>query len=515
MLLLALSVLQVPIRGSLAAVRGPLVLYDRAIVRWPPATTGSTGSWLAWSDYPPALVDALLASEDSRFWWHPGVDPIGTGRALLTNLVGRRVLEGGSTLTQQLARSLYPEQVGQGETLGRKWRELLVALQLEARFSKHDLLLSYLNRVYLGAGWGFEDGASRFFDKSASRLELEEAALLVGLLPSPNGYDPCVDPRGGPGLPQPGARQDGRQRPDRRRSGPRGPSAADPAGAPTPAAPAERRAAPFYSDQVRRDLENLVGAEVAPEGNFLIHTHLDPSLQTRWSSSCGDRWIGRPPAASPRGRWWCLTAATEASWPSPAAGITARASSTGLPWPCGNRAAPSNSCPTWWPWSRGPNREIAIGCGPLRWRGQFFTSGCGGTLSLRQALAMSSNTAALRVARKVGLEAVVNKARDLGITSPLATGAGPGAGSERSDPAGTHRRLRRRRQWRPLASAHHHPAPHRRGTLSGRGSAAGRSTPPSSASKPVRRAVPRHRQLAVAKATRRASAHRHRPPAGG
>ena len=94
-----------------------------------------------------------------------------------------------------MARSLYPELVGEGDTLGRKWRELLVALQLESRFSKGELLLSYLNRVYLGVGWGFEDAARTYFDRSAGDLNLEEAALLVGLLPSPNGHDPCVNPQ--------------------------------------------------------------------------------------------------------------------------------------------------------------------------------------------------------------------------------------------------------------------------------------------------------------------------------
>jgi membrane peptidoglycan carboxypeptidase len=123
------------------------------------------------------------------------VDPGGRASVLVTNLLGGRVLEGGSTLTQQLARSLYPDQVGQGETLARKWRELLVALQLEARFSKRDLLLSYLNRVYLGSGWGFEDASRRLFARQAAKLDLEEAALLVGLLPSPNGNDPCLDPQ--------------------------------------------------------------------------------------------------------------------------------------------------------------------------------------------------------------------------------------------------------------------------------------------------------------------------------
>ena len=98
----------------------------------------------------------MLSSEDTRFWWHPGVDPIGITRALLVNIAGGQVLEGGSTLTQQLARSLYPNEVGEGDTLQRKWNELLVALQLEARFSKQALLLSYLNRVYLGVGWGLK-----------------------------------------------------------------------------------------------------------------------------------------------------------------------------------------------------------------------------------------------------------------------------------------------------------------------------------------------------------------------
>ena len=122
------------------------------------------------SRFPPELISALLASEDNRFWWHPGIDPIGTARALFTNLIGGRVLEGGSTLTQQLARSVHSETVGRGDTLGRKWRELLVALQLEAAHSKRDLLLSYLNRVYLGVGWGFEDAARHYFARPAGDL---------------------------------------------------------------------------------------------------------------------------------------------------------------------------------------------------------------------------------------------------------------------------------------------------------------------------------------------------------
>jgi len=161
LLVLGISVTQSPIRGSLASVRGPLVLYDQAGKPITSVDALRHHEPNGLRHYPTVLIDALLASEDSRFWWHPGVDPVGTARALLTNLVGGRVLEGGSTLTQQLARTLYPDQVGQGETLERKWRELLVALQIEARFSKRDVLLSYLNRVYLGVGCGSRRGGWR------------------------------------------------------------------------------------------------------------------------------------------------------------------------------------------------------------------------------------------------------------------------------------------------------------------------------------------------------------------
>ncbi|MFM7315208.1 MAG: transglycosylase domain-containing protein, partial [Cyanobium sp.] len=194
LLLLWLGALRMPVRSDLASLRGPLLLYDGSGRPIASAQDQRHRDLPHLSDYPPVLIDALLSSEDSRFWWHPGVDPIGTARALLTNVLGGRVLEGGSTLTQQLARSLYPQLVGQGDSLGRKLRELMVALQLEARFSKHDLLLSYLNTVFLGAGWGFEDASRRLFGRPAAELRLEEAALLVGLLPSPNGYDPCLDP---------------------------------------------------------------------------------------------------------------------------------------------------------------------------------------------------------------------------------------------------------------------------------------------------------------------------------
>ena len=158
-LLLALATINVPVRGRLASVRGPLAIYDGNNKPLKSVDSNRHRELNSLDAFSPLLVDALLSSEDNRFWWHPGIDPIGSLRAFAANLAGGRVLEGGSSLTQQLARSLYPNLVGEGDTLGRKWRELLVALQLESRFSKGELLLSYLNRVYLGVGWGFEDSA--------------------------------------------------------------------------------------------------------------------------------------------------------------------------------------------------------------------------------------------------------------------------------------------------------------------------------------------------------------------
>jgi membrane peptidoglycan carboxypeptidase len=418
--LLGLSAVQAPIRGSLATVRGPLVLYDR---QGKPITTADAREHRehqALRDYPAVLVDALLASEDSRFWWHPGVDPVGTARALVTNVLGGRVLEGGSTLTQQLSRSLYPDQVGQGETLARKWRELLVALQLEARFSKRDLLLSYLNRVYLGVGWGFEDASRHYFGKPASQLQREEAALLVGLLPSPNGYDPCFDPQAAlearnAVLSKMG--DTGRLTADQARSARRSPIRLSPQACRS--SPAQR-GTPFYSDQVRRDLDQLVGREVAAEGNFLIDTHLDHSLQEQVERLLRQRLQASAGLGVSEGAVVVLDARN--------GGILAIAGGRDYRQSQFNRASmalrqPGSTfklIPYLVALERGLRPGDGISCAPFRWRGQSFASGCGGSLSLVSAFAISSNTAALRLAQRVSLDALVQKARDLGITSPLA-----------------------------------------------------------------------------------------------
>ncbi len=141
---------------------------------------------------PRQLRQAFLAVEDDRFYRHPGVDPLGIARAAVRNLLAGRVVEGGSTITQQLARSLYltPER-----TLARKLQELFLTLQLEARYSKDEILELYLNSIYLGSGaYGVQAAAQLYFGKDVSDLTLEESALLAGLARAPELYNPFKDP---------------------------------------------------------------------------------------------------------------------------------------------------------------------------------------------------------------------------------------------------------------------------------------------------------------------------------
>ncbi|MBK20626.1 MAG: penicillin-binding protein [Rhodospirillaceae bacterium] len=140
------------------------------------------------NEVPPFFIQAIIATEDRRFFDHIGVDLLGIARAAITNLRAGRVRQGGSTLTQQLAKNLFltPER-----SFGRKIRELLLAFWLEARFSKKQIFTIYLNRVYLGSGtYGVGAAANRYFGKKVRQLSLRESAVLAGLLKAPTRYSP-------------------------------------------------------------------------------------------------------------------------------------------------------------------------------------------------------------------------------------------------------------------------------------------------------------------------------------
>src|SRR5262249_13917021 len=145
-------------------------------------------------ELPPYLPRALIAIEDRRFYSHYGVDPVGLARAAAANVLHRGVSQGGSTITQQLAKNLF---LTQERTLWRKMQEAVLALWLERKFSKSEILELYLNRVYFGSGaYGVEAAAQRYFGKSARQVKIAEAAMLAGLVKSPSRLAPSRNPNG-------------------------------------------------------------------------------------------------------------------------------------------------------------------------------------------------------------------------------------------------------------------------------------------------------------------------------
>ena len=142
----------------------------------------------------PHLQHAVIAVEDHRFYAHPGIDPLALGRAVVRNVADAEVVEGGSTLTQQLARTLF---LSNRRTWGRKIREAGIALLLESELTKDEILELYLNRIYISAGhYGVETTCRHLFGKSARDVTLAEAALVAGLIRAPGALSPWTNPQG-------------------------------------------------------------------------------------------------------------------------------------------------------------------------------------------------------------------------------------------------------------------------------------------------------------------------------
>ena len=146
------------------------------------------------SEVSPFFINAVLAREDTRFYEHGGIDWRGILRALVRDIMSGSAKEGASSITQQLARNSLP--LG-GRTLSRKLLEAMVALRIEREFTKQQILELYVNRIYFGTGcYGVETASQAYFGKSASKLNLSEAALLAGLIRSPNRFSPLKNPEG-------------------------------------------------------------------------------------------------------------------------------------------------------------------------------------------------------------------------------------------------------------------------------------------------------------------------------
>jgi penicillin-binding protein 1A len=150
------------------------------------------GDYVSYDQLPKYVIQAVVATEDRNFFWHFGVDPLGLMRATYVNLRAHHVVQGGSTITQQLAKNVF---LTPARTFKRKLQEMVLAFELERRFTKQQILTLYLNRVYMGAGnYGVDAASRRYFGHSVRNISLNEAAILVGLLKAPSRYAPTSNP---------------------------------------------------------------------------------------------------------------------------------------------------------------------------------------------------------------------------------------------------------------------------------------------------------------------------------
>lgn len=239
----------------------------------------------------PRLVDAVLAIEDRRFFRHHGIDPLRIAGAALRNLRAGRIREGGSTITQQLARAIRLTPV---RTYDRKLREILLAAQIERRYSKPRILEQYLNTVYLGDGYYGVEAASRgYFHKPAADLDVHEAALLAALVRSPSSDAPSVNPTGARQrrdlvlrlMRDQGRLNDAEFHTAAARAVPTRPAGTPPSSAVVLAAAdgAPQRAGAatglYFQEEVRRQLVALFGSDTVLRGGLRVFSTYDPAMQ--------------------------------------------------------------------------------------------------------------------------------------------------------------------------------------------------------------------------------------------
>jgi penicillin-binding protein 1A len=372
-------------------------------------------------EFSPYLPNAVVASEDSRFYWHFGVDPIGIARAISIATQKDGVRQGASTITQQLARSLFA-QVGRENTAARKVREAIVALKLEAFYSKEELLRTYLNRVYLGSNnYGFEDAAQFYFDKSAKNLDLNEAATLVAILPAPNSFNPVQDYETAIGLRnriiermvQQGMVSEEEGDKARRSRIEVSPKARE---------SLSGTIAPYFYGYVFQELKTIVGEDLAAEGNLIVETSIDLETQTKAEKSLRDT-VNTVGSGSGFSQGALVTLNTKTGE------IIAMVGGTDYQKSQFNRATDALRQPgsTFKVFAYGAAIENRISpyktysCDALTWQG-FTYRPCersSGSIDMFVGVAQSENAVALRVARDVGLSKTIDLAQRMGITSPL------------------------------------------------------------------------------------------------
>ncbi|MEL6247706.1 MAG: transglycosylase domain-containing protein [Cyanobacteria bacterium J06648_16] len=416
---------KIPIRPIPDSVQGPVSVYGNdgdQQVQLNPINTRAHIEKARLREYSPYLPQAVIASEDSRYHWHLGVDPLGIARAVVVNVRDGEIREGASTVTQQLARSIYREYVGTEDSAARKIREAIVALKMETFYSKDHLLLLYLNRVYLGNNlYGFEDAAQFYFDKSAADLDISEAATLVGILPAPNAFNPVRDYDAAifyrnrviermvllGMISQEEGRRARRTRIEI---------------SPTAREQLQSIRAPYFYSYIFTELEDTLGYSLAREGNFYVETsvNLDTQAQAEESLSTG--------VASYGGRYGFSQGAM-VTLDAASGEIRALVGGTDYEASQFNRASQALRQPgsTFKLFAYASALEQGISpwntydCSAMTWQGQRYR-GCrsgSGALDMYTGLARSENVVALRIAREAGLTNIVNLAQEMGITSEL------------------------------------------------------------------------------------------------
>src|SRR3954470_19511420 len=377
------------------------------------ATRGEMGgSAVPLRELPPYLPKAFLAIEDRRFYSHYGVDPFGIARAVAANVLHRGVSQGGSTLTQQLAKNLF---LTQERTMTRKLQEVILSVWLERKYSKDEILDLYLNRVYFGSGaYGVEAAAQRYFGKSARNVTLQEAALLAGLVKSPSKLAPTRN-------------FDGAERRSQVVL-----AAMSDAGyvseaqvkiaiavAPKIVKQSAGGSINYVADWVMDVLNDVVGRV---EQDIVVETTIDPTLQAAAEKGLLDELNARGPKFDvEQGAVVVMT---------PQGAVRALVGGKNYAENQFNRAVAAKRQPpsAFKPFvylpalERGLTPETIRDDKPIEvkgWKPENYTHDYLGPVTLQKALANSLNTVSVRLTMEVGPQAVVRTAHRLGIASKL------------------------------------------------------------------------------------------------
>jgi membrane peptidoglycan carboxypeptidase len=402
--------------------QGPVeVLAGDNIKRLDPTDIANHTEYASFAEFGQFIPKAVIASEDTSFYWNIGVDPVGVVRAIVTNVRSRgERLEGASTITQQLARNLLGKTyVGTDDSGGRKWREAAAAIKLNFTYNKEEILRLYLNRAYTGNGvYGFKDAAKLYFGKESSELSLSEAATLVGLLPSPETINPfknknlAIEYRDRilNRMAELGMITD-KDAERARRSVLILNEAAK--------TKLQGSVAPYYYSYVFEELQDILGDNFAREGNLIVETNLDLAMQKSSDESLRDA-VAREGGSYGFSQGAIVTInSNDGSLLTMTGGVDYKTSQF-------NRASQALRQPgsTFKLFSyaaavdRGISPSTAYSCS-----GFSGISGChnggSGAIDMYRGFALSENVVALRVAESTGLDNVVKMARNLGITAKL------------------------------------------------------------------------------------------------